>query len=179
MTSVKFRAISFLFFFFFGAFGVTSLVLIPFAILVYEYISTFQLEVTRFWGTRLTWGTVLFYLIRYSALVGTIPVLAELLLTSADPNPSKAGMCEHFQAFSRLLSQILVAVCQKSTPYEPKPTPEAFSMLCFVTTVIYTLRSSVLTALDTIVGLQDNGCCQCREHSNMRVRQSLVQELPS
>ncbi|KAJ6476920.1 hypothetical protein C8R45DRAFT_1008249 [Mycena sanguinolenta] len=87
------------------------LVLIPFTILVYEYISTFQLEVTRYWGTRLTWGTVFFYLNRYSALVGTIPILAELLLTTIDPR--KAGMCDGFQNYHEyfaLLSQILVAV---------------------------------------------------------------------
>ncbi|KAF7349435.1 hypothetical protein MSAN_01733400 [Mycena sanguinolenta] len=87
------------------------LVLIPFTILVYEYISTFQLEVSRYWGTQLTWGTVFFYLNRYSALVGTIPILAELLLTTTDPK--KAGMCAGFQGYHEyfaLLSQIVVAV---------------------------------------------------------------------
>ncbi|KAF8193248.1 hypothetical protein K438DRAFT_2017814 [Mycena galopus ATCC 62051] len=73
------------------------LVFAPFTILVYEYISTLRLEVERYWGTGLTWGTALFYINRYSALFGTAPILWEMLLTTTDPR--KAAMCDAFKSY--------------------------------------------------------------------------------
>ncbi|KAJ7784886.1 hypothetical protein DFH07DRAFT_947955 [Mycena maculata] len=66
------------------------LIFIPYTILVHDYALTIRQEVERYWGTGLTWGTALFYLNRYSALLGTIPVVSEYLLTTNDP--SKAPM---------------------------------------------------------------------------------------
>ncbi|KAJ7282334.1 hypothetical protein C8J57DRAFT_44478 [Mycena rebaudengoi] len=80
-------------------------------ILVYDYALTFPAEVARYWGTRMTWGTAFFYLNRYSALLGTAPILAELLLTTTDP--SKAAMCaalQGYRTYFSLWSLILVAV---------------------------------------------------------------------
>jgi hypothetical protein len=57
---------------------------------VYEYTLTFRLEVERYWGTRLTAGNALFFVNRYSALFGTVPILVELLSTTTDP--SKAAV---------------------------------------------------------------------------------------
>jgi hypothetical protein len=73
------------------------LVLIPFTILVYDYALTFRLEVERFWGTRLTWGTILVYVNRYLTLLGTVPVLTEVLLTTTDPG--KAAVCKPFYSW--------------------------------------------------------------------------------
>lgn len=53
---------------------------------MFDYALTFEEEVTRYWATGLTWGTALFYINRYSALIGTIPILVELQLTTIDPN---------------------------------------------------------------------------------------------
>ncbi|KAJ7205331.1 hypothetical protein B0H12DRAFT_457149 [Mycena haematopus] len=87
------------------------LIFVPFTIVVYEYILTFQLEVSRYWGTGLTWGTAFFYLNRYSALFGTVPLLYGISLITTDP--SQVGVCkglQHYHEYFALLSQILVAV---------------------------------------------------------------------
>ncbi|KAJ6476912.1 hypothetical protein C8R45DRAFT_367290 [Mycena sanguinolenta] len=87
------------------------LIFIPFAIVVYEYTLTLQLEVSRYWGTGLNWGTSFFYLNRYSALFGTVPLLSGILLTTTDP--SKTGICQALQSYHQyfaMLSQIIVAV---------------------------------------------------------------------
>ncbi|KAJ7784835.1 hypothetical protein DFH07DRAFT_975103 [Mycena maculata] len=52
------------------------------AILLHDYSLTFWQEVERYWRTSLTWVALLFCLNRYSALFGTIPVVAEYLLTT-------------------------------------------------------------------------------------------------
>ncbi|KAJ7135774.1 hypothetical protein C8R44DRAFT_768986 [Mycena epipterygia] len=87
------------------------LIFIPFTILLYDYVLTFEREVARYWGTPLVWGTVLFYINRYSALIGTIPVVVEYLLTTTDP--SKVKVCDGLQSYHKyfaLLSQILVSI---------------------------------------------------------------------
>ncbi|KAJ7895578.1 hypothetical protein B0H14DRAFT_2680884 [Mycena olivaceomarginata] len=89
------------------------LVLIPFTILVYDYALTFRLEVERFWGTRLTWGTILVYVNRYLTLFGTVPVLAEVLLTTTDPG--KAAICNASQEYHKYFAY---ASLQQATPYE-------------------------------------------------------------
>ncbi|KAJ7333338.1 hypothetical protein DFH08DRAFT_966168 [Mycena albidolilacea] len=69
----------------------------------------FASSVARYWGTRMTWGTGFFYLNRYSALFGAVPILAEVLVTTTDPR--KAGMCAAFQEYHKyfaLLSLIFV-----------------------------------------------------------------------
>ncbi|KAJ6631865.1 hypothetical protein B0H10DRAFT_1062 [Mycena sp. CBHHK59/15] len=87
------------------------LITIPFTILLYDYILTFEREVTRYWGTRLTWGSFFFYLNRYYSLFGTIPIIAEYLLTTTDPE--RIPLCIKLQSYHQyfaLLSQVLVAV---------------------------------------------------------------------
>ncbi|KAK7046532.1 hypothetical protein R3P38DRAFT_73849 [Favolaschia claudopus] len=86
------------------------LVLIPFALVLYEYAITFELEVARYWGTPMTWANALFYLNRYSLFVGTIPIFAELLSTTTDPSKVKAcRVLEIFHICFALISQIIVA----------------------------------------------------------------------
>ncbi|KAJ7129076.1 hypothetical protein C8R46DRAFT_1236673 [Mycena filopes] len=90
------------------------LILIPFTIVVYEYALTLKQEVARFWGTKLTWGTALFYVNRYSALFGTMPVVVEYFMTTTNPNriplwvPCNA--LSQYHTYFALLSQILVSV---------------------------------------------------------------------
>ncbi|KAJ7675558.1 hypothetical protein B0H17DRAFT_1080680 [Mycena rosella] len=87
------------------------LIIVPFTILVYEYLITLEHEVSRFWGTRLTWGTAFFYLNRYSSLFGTVPIVFQYYSTTT--NPDKMPMCSAFRAYHQyfaLISQVLVAV---------------------------------------------------------------------
>ncbi|KAJ7041564.1 hypothetical protein C8F04DRAFT_1079269 [Mycena alexandri] len=87
------------------------LILIPFTIVVYDYALTVKQEVARFWGPKLTWGTALFYLNRYSALFGTMPVVIEYFMTTTDPK--RIALCHalsRYHTYFALLSQILVAV---------------------------------------------------------------------
>ncbi|KAJ7686174.1 hypothetical protein B0H17DRAFT_1072332 [Mycena rosella] len=88
------------------------LVFIPFAILLYDYALTFDQEVTRYWSTKLSWGTLLFYTNRYSALFGTIPVFTEYLLTTIGADPHRVKVCDGLRAYHEyfaLLSQVLTA----------------------------------------------------------------------
>ncbi|KAJ7466786.1 hypothetical protein B0H11DRAFT_2047661 [Mycena galericulata] len=86
-----------------------SLVFIPFTILLYDYALTIGQEVERYWGNSLTWGGGLYYLNRYSTIIGTIPVFVEYLLTTDDPG--KDSVCEGFRSYHQyftLLSQLFV-----------------------------------------------------------------------
>ncbi|KAJ7487915.1 hypothetical protein FB451DRAFT_1225912 [Mycena latifolia] len=85
------------------------LVFIPFTVLLYDYVLTFEAEVTRYWGTSLTWGTLLFYVNRYSALFGTMPVFVEYLMSTSHPDKVCRGLQMYHQYFA-LLSQILSAI---------------------------------------------------------------------
>ncbi|KAJ7270447.1 hypothetical protein C8J57DRAFT_976682, partial [Mycena rebaudengoi] len=55
------------------------------AILLYDYALTLGREVARYWGTRLTWGSFCFYLNRYIAIFGTIPIVVQYFSTTSDP----------------------------------------------------------------------------------------------
>lgn len=79
---------------------------------MYDYGLTLPEEVARYWGTRMTWGTVFFYLNRYSARFGTVPLLAEILLTTSDP--SKAGVCRVLQP----RYQHLLIISGRVTPFK-------------------------------------------------------------
>jgi len=87
------------------------LIIVPFTVLVYEYLLTLQREVSGFWGTRLTWASFFFYVNRYSPLFGNLPILIQYYSTTTDPD--KLPLCRVFRAYHQyfaLLSQVLVAV---------------------------------------------------------------------
>nr|GAT48528.1 predicted protein [Mycena chlorophos] len=98
------------------------LVFSPFVVLIYDHLLTLDDEVARYWprrrrdgsgeqDNRLTFGSVLFFLNRYTALLGTIPVLAEFLLSTDDP--AKHSVCAAFTTYHgafALFSQIPVAL---------------------------------------------------------------------
>ncbi|KAJ7085180.1 hypothetical protein B0H15DRAFT_847366 [Mycena belliarum] len=86
------------------------LVVIPYTILLYDYLLTLEREVTRFWGRRFTWASGFFFLNRYFSLFGTIPILVQHYSTTTDP--AKMPMCRAFRAYHQyfaLSSQVLVA----------------------------------------------------------------------
>ncbi|KAF7300525.1 hypothetical protein HMN09_00937000 [Mycena chlorophos] len=100
------------------------LVFSPFVVLVYDHLLTLDDEVARYWprrrrdgsgdqDNRLTFGSVLFFLNRYTALLGTIPVLAEFLLSTDDPAKHSMCVCAAFTTYHgafALFSQIPVAL---------------------------------------------------------------------
>jgi len=56
------------------------------AILVYDYCLTFVAEVERCWSFRLNWALALFYLNRYLALFGHVPIVVQYFWSTSDPN---------------------------------------------------------------------------------------------
>ncbi|KAJ6578457.1 hypothetical protein B0H19DRAFT_1253696 [Mycena capillaripes] len=62
-----------------------TLIVVPFTVLVYDYLLTFEREVSGFWGTRMTWGSLFFYLNRYSPLFGNLPILVQYFSTTTNP----------------------------------------------------------------------------------------------
>ncbi|KAJ6571563.1 hypothetical protein B0H19DRAFT_662613 [Mycena capillaripes] len=124
------------------------LVFIPLTLAVYDYVLTFEEEVSRYWGTHLTWGTVLFYINRYSAIFGTVPVLAEMLLTTTDSR--KSAVCDGFTQYHEyfaLASQILVStmlIMRTYALYERNKPVLAFMIFvtfCAVVSAVYLLLS--------------------------------------
>ncbi|KAJ8073374.1 hypothetical protein PM082_011648 [Marasmius tenuissimus] len=66
--------------------------LVSFTLLYYEYIITFGAEVSRIWAhTSFNAPTVIFYLNRYVAVFGHIPIVLEYFWT-APGTPQKAEM---------------------------------------------------------------------------------------
>ncbi|KAJ7053351.1 hypothetical protein C8F01DRAFT_1167171 [Mycena amicta] len=95
-----------------------DLVFIPFVIVVYDYLLTLDEEVSRYWGTRMTWGSALFYLNRYSTILGTLPVAVEFTLTTSDPAKHHVRLVlliqclgfHSYHSYFALFSQMLVAI---------------------------------------------------------------------
>ncbi|KAJ7105707.1 hypothetical protein C8R44DRAFT_806694 [Mycena epipterygia] len=131
------------------------LIIVPFTILVYEYILTLEREVSRFWGTRLTWGAFFFYLNRYSSLLGTVPIVVQYFSTTTDPD--KMPRCKALRAYHQyfaLISQVLVAVMlimRTFALYQRSKKILAFTTL--VTVAAFTFAVWILTtgnAIDTL-----------------------------
>ncbi|KAF7289790.1 hypothetical protein MIND_01353200 [Mycena indigotica] len=94
------------------------LVFVPFVVILYDYLLTLDVEVSRYWGTRVTWGSALFFANRYVALLGTVPIVVEFSLTTSDPAKRQVRLItpcfafhiyhEFFAVFSQLLVAILL-----------------------------------------------------------------------
>ncbi|KAJ7429732.1 hypothetical protein B0H11DRAFT_1629598, partial [Mycena galericulata] len=52
------------------------------ALLFYNYFLTFEWEISRYWGSKITWPTVLFFLNRYGTLLGNIPAVIQAFWTT-------------------------------------------------------------------------------------------------
>ncbi|KAI0752133.1 hypothetical protein C8Q74DRAFT_1373916 [Fomes fomentarius] len=50
---------------------------VSFAILYYDFVLTIPQEVDRYWKRRLSWGSALFFLNRYSSVLSHIPIIYE------------------------------------------------------------------------------------------------------
>jgi hypothetical protein len=70
-------------------------------ILYYDYLLTLPLECSRYWGSRITLASGFFYLNRYLALLGHIPVVFRYFWTSSYPDRIGVGSTFlHFFIFS-------------------------------------------------------------------------------
>ncbi|KAJ7152064.1 hypothetical protein C8R46DRAFT_483994 [Mycena filopes] len=86
--------------------------LISFTCLYYDYVLTLDWEVSRYWGSRITAPTFLFYLNRYAMLGGTIPVIIQYFWTT-EPTPRKLAVCAHLHSYHEyfaVVTQIVVGV---------------------------------------------------------------------
>ncbi|EIW56667.1 uncharacterized protein TRAVEDRAFT_49485 [Trametes versicolor FP-101664 SS1] len=61
---------------------------VAFALLYYDFILTIPQEVERYWTGRVTWPSFLFFLNRYTAVLGHIPVIAEFFGVLPEPVPT-------------------------------------------------------------------------------------------
>ncbi|KAJ6614760.1 hypothetical protein B0H10DRAFT_2043970 [Mycena sp. CBHHK59/15] len=81
-----------------------------FTILFYDYLLTIDQEVSWYWGTQMTWATLLFYLNRYGSLVGSIPIVVEYFWTSGNAN--KIQICHNLQTYHQyyaIVAQVFVS----------------------------------------------------------------------
>ncbi|KAJ7167027.1 hypothetical protein C8R46DRAFT_1351221 [Mycena filopes] len=109
------------------------LIIVPFTILVYEYLLTLAREASDFWQTPFTYASFFFYLNRYTSLLGTLPIVVQYFSTTTDQSKQPvrrrllclfrpcvprlinelAQLCRALRAYHQyfaLLSQVLVAV---------------------------------------------------------------------
>ncbi|KAK7046529.1 hypothetical protein R3P38DRAFT_3346202 [Favolaschia claudopus] len=84
---------------------------LAFTVFYYDYLLTFGTEVSRYWGTRLTWASFLFYLNRYVSLFGTIPVILQFFWEADSSNKSK--VCPAFEIYHQVFCifvQFIIAI---------------------------------------------------------------------
>ncbi|KAJ6503890.1 hypothetical protein C8R45DRAFT_974009 [Mycena sanguinolenta] len=85
--------------------------LVSFSILFYDFFLTLDWEISRYWGTPLTWPNALFFANRYGTLLGNIPVVMEYFW-SENSSPRKIKIClglESYHQYFIIATQILVA----------------------------------------------------------------------
>ncbi|KAJ6628543.1 hypothetical protein B0H10DRAFT_159742 [Mycena sp. CBHHK59/15] len=51
--------------------------LVSFTLLFYDYFLTLEWEIERYWGTKFTWPTALFFANRYGTIAGNVPVVIQ------------------------------------------------------------------------------------------------------
>ncbi|KAJ6614773.1 hypothetical protein B0H10DRAFT_2043999 [Mycena sp. CBHHK59/15] len=145
------------------------LILVPFTILLYDYVLTLDQEVARFWCKGLTWGSFFFYLNRYTSLFGTIPILVEFFLTTTDPS-KKAVRFESYHQYFALLSQVMVAIMlimRTYALYERKKIVLAFTILVTVGAAAFALVMGAVHGVthDTLSSeLRAFGCPSATPH---------------
>jgi len=92
--------------------------MIAFTILFYDYLLTFQWEVQRYWGSRLSWSSFYFVFNRYFVMFGHIPVVMEYFWTTNATN--KLKICHSLQSYHQyfaVISQIMVAIILMTRTY--------------------------------------------------------------
>ncbi|KAF7304447.1 hypothetical protein HMN09_00846900 [Mycena chlorophos] len=94
------------------------LLVIPFTILVYDYLLTLSREVSGFWGLRRpTWSTVFFFLNRYGSIFGTIPIIVQYFSTTTDPTKYAVRSCGFFEFALLVIDDIPDVRCRVYTMY--------------------------------------------------------------
>ncbi|KAK7046435.1 hypothetical protein R3P38DRAFT_2873789 [Favolaschia claudopus] len=89
---------------------------ISFALLFYDYLLTLDLEISRYWGSRFSWPTVLFFINRYGALLGNVPVIVQKFWSAPESSaliPHKLTTCQHLELYHQwfvITTQILIGV---------------------------------------------------------------------
>ncbi|CAK5272698.1 unnamed protein product [Mycena citricolor] len=114
------------------------LVFSPFTLLCYEYLITLDDEIARYWSAGRSWGSALFFLNRYVALLGSVPVVVEFMLASMNADARRKQLCSAFQSYHSyfaLFSQVLVCVIIVTRTY-----------------ALYGRNRIALTAMVTVVG---------------------------
>jgi len=90
-----------------------SFALISLTILFYDYGLTAHDEIRAYWGTRMTWASVLFYLNRYVSMIGnTVPIVMGNFWTTRNYDPHKVQACRALQTYHQyfsIVAQIFVA----------------------------------------------------------------------
>ncbi|KAJ6576065.1 hypothetical protein DFH09DRAFT_371921 [Mycena vulgaris] len=85
---------------------------ISFTLLFYDYFLTLGWEISRYWGAKITWPTVLFFLNRYGTLLGNIPVVIQTFWTTPS-TPTKTTVCRYLSSYHQyfiIIIQIIVGV---------------------------------------------------------------------
>ncbi|KAJ7484802.1 hypothetical protein B0H11DRAFT_2018781 [Mycena galericulata] len=69
---------------------------IAFTLLFYDYFLTFEWEISRYWSSKITWPTFLFFLNRYGTLLGNIPVVIQTFWTTPSTPEKSASYHQYF-----------------------------------------------------------------------------------
>ncbi|KAJ7488266.1 hypothetical protein FB451DRAFT_1226852 [Mycena latifolia] len=82
------------------------------AILFYDYFLTLEWEISRYWGSPLTWPNILFFANRYGTLLGNIPVVMQYFW-SEESTPTKIAICRGLESYHQyfiIATQLMVGV---------------------------------------------------------------------
>ncbi|KAN0136075.1 hypothetical protein V8E53_005935 [Lactarius tabidus] len=91
----------------------------PLAILYYDYALTFAREVEYFWPNPYrsgSWVSAVFFLNRYIAILGHIPILVSLI-PGKSCEPQNAWQAHHYSGYFGMFLQLLVAVLSTMRVY--------------------------------------------------------------
>ncbi|KAJ7245657.1 hypothetical protein B0H12DRAFT_1127497 [Mycena haematopus] len=84
------------------------LIIIGAALLFYDYLLTLDLEISRYWGARISWSTVLFFVNRYGSLLGNVPVVIQRFWTT--PSTPEKTRLEYYHQWFVIVTQIIIGV---------------------------------------------------------------------
>jgi len=98
--------------------GKYYLELVSVAILYYDYALTFQTELSLFWSSQqFKWGTVIFFLNRYTIFFGYMPTIVELFFRNPEDNLKTCHKLTSYQQYMTVIVQAIVAVIMISRTY--------------------------------------------------------------
>ncbi|KAJ7617119.1 hypothetical protein FB45DRAFT_222645 [Roridomyces roridus] len=149
------------------------LILVPFTIICYDYILTFDHEVSRFWRRPLTWGSFFFHINRYSSLLGTIPLVFQYTMTTRDPG--KYSVCNALRLYHQyfaLISQILVGIIlliRTYALYERSKRILAFMILVVCGVIVSSLISFTKTDRKALPPLAASFACPFGQLNAQRI----------